>query len=75
MLYLVLQSLASDLVGFLVLIAFLAIGFVIIVFVVKAFIFLLPAAIVAAIVWWITGSPMLTGIAFLVIAAISLARR
>ena len=71
----VLQFFTSDMFGFLVLIAFLVIGLLIIVLVVKAFFFLLPAAAVAVIVWWITRSPILTGIAFLVIAAISLARR
>ena len=69
------QSLGTDLVGLLVLVALVIVGLVIIVFVVKAFIFLLPAAITAGIVWWLTGSTMYTGIAFLVIAAISLIKR
>jgi len=65
----------ADLVGLLLLLVFLIIGIAIIAFVVKIFLFLLPAAAVALMVWWITNSPTLTGIAFLVIAAISLAKR
>jgi len=63
------------LMGLFLLGVFLIIGFLIIVFVVKVFIFLLPAAVIALIVWWITQEPLLTGIAFLTIAAISLAKR
>lgn len=65
----------ADIVGLLLLLVFLIIGIAIIAFVVKIFFFLLPAAAVALIVWWITNSPTLTGIAFLVVAAISLAKR
>lgn len=46
-----------------------------IILIIKAFLFLIPAAIVAFAVWYITGDNYLTGIAFLVIAAISLIRR
>lgn len=62
-------------VGLLLLVVFLIIGFLIIVFVVRLLIFLLPAGVVALVVWWITQEPLLTGIAFLVIAALSLAKR
>jgi hypothetical protein len=65
----------ADVVGLLLLLLFLIIGIAIIAFVVKLFFFLVPAAAVALIVWWITGSPTLTGIAFLIIAAISLFKR
>jgi len=65
----------ADIVGLLLLLFFLIVGIAIIAFVVKLFLFLVPAAVVALIVWWITGSPLLTGIAFLLIAAISLTKR
>ena len=71
----VLQFGPSGLLGLLLLIVFVAVGLIIIVFVIKAVLFLLPAAIVALIVWFITGSHLLTGLAFLLIAAISIARR
>jgi len=54
----------------------LIIGVLIIVFIVKVLFFFLPAAIVALVVWLITGGDrLLTGIAFLLIAAISIAKR
>jgi hypothetical protein len=59
-----------------VLFILLIIGLLIIVFVAKVLFFFLPAAIVALIVWLITGgNRLLTGIAFLIIAAISIAKR
>ncbi len=59
-----------------VLLILLIIGVLIIVFVAKVLFFFLPAAIVALVVWFITdGNKLLTGIAFLVIAAISIAKR
>ena len=46
-----------------------------IILIIKAFLFLIPVAIVALAVWYITGDNYLTGIAFLSIAAISLIRK
>jgi hypothetical protein len=56
------------------LIALVVIGVIIIV-VIGAFIFLLPAIVVAFIVWFITGNQLLTGVAFLAVALLSLAKR
>jgi len=57
----------------------LIVGLLIIVFIAKVLFFFLPAAIVAIVVWFITyDSPynrLLTGIAFLLVAAISIAKR
>jgi hypothetical protein len=47
----------------------------IIIMVVGALLFLLPAAVIAGVVWFLTGNELYTGIAFLVIALISLTRR
>jgi len=58
-----------------VLFVLLIIGIVIIVFVAKVLFFFLPAAIIAIVVWFLTGDKMLTGIAFLIIAVISIAKR
>lgn len=59
----------ADIFGGLIL---LVIGILIIVFLVAAAIFLLPAILVAIIVWFLTGSFFYAGIAFLVVALISL---
>ena len=55
-------------------IGFLALVFlgILLIILIKTFIFLLPASIVSFAVWYITGDRLLTGIAFLVIAALSL---
>ena len=59
-----------------VLFILLIIGVLIIVFIAKVLFFFLPAAIVSILVWFITdGNKLLTGIAFLLIAAISIAKR
>jgi hypothetical protein len=60
-----------DLVG---LLGLVVVGVIVIVLV-GAFLFLLPAIVVAVIVWLITHDNLLTGIAFLAVALISLARR
>ncbi len=52
----------------------LVIGLIIIILVAKVLLFVLPAAIVAVIVWFLTGSIFWAGVAFLVIALISLLR-
>jgi len=61
--------------GLIWLLFFIAIGLIIVVFVAKILFFLVPAIIVALVVWFLTGSGFWAGIAFLVIAAISLAKR
>jgi hypothetical protein len=48
---------------------------VIIIMVVGALLFFLPAAVVAGIVWFLTGNELYAGIAFLVVAVLSLTRR
>ncbi|MGD0805363.1 MAG: hypothetical protein ABSA11_14995 [Candidatus Bathyarchaeia archaeon] len=48
---------------------------IIIIMVAGALLFLLPAAIIAGVVWYLTGNQLYTGIAFLVIAVLSLTRR
>ncbi len=59
-----------------ILLILLIVGILIILFIAKVLFFFLPAAIVAIVVWFITdGDKLLTGIAFLIIAAISIAKR
>jgi hypothetical protein len=57
------------------LIIFLVIGILIIILIAEVLIFILPAAIVAFVVWFLTGSLFLAGIAFLIVALISLVKR
>jgi len=57
------------------LIILLVIGIVIIVVVVKALLFFLPAAVIALVVWLLTESWFWAGIAFLIIAFISVTKR
>jgi hypothetical protein len=47
----------------------------IIIMVVGALLFLLPAAVVAGVVWYFTGNELYAGIAFLIIAVLSLTRK
>jgi hypothetical protein len=47
----------------------------IIIMAVGALLFLLPAAIIAGVVWFLTANEVYAGIAFLIIAIISLTRR
>lgn len=64
------------LLGLLALIAFFIIGIFVIIFVAKVVFFVLPAGIIALIVWWLTGgNELLAGVAFLVVAILSLTRR
>jgi hypothetical protein len=52
------------------------IGIVIIVVVAKIILFVLPAGIIALVVWFLTGGSLLwAGVAFLVVAFISILRR
>jgi hypothetical protein len=48
---------------------------IIIIVVVGALLFLLPALVVAFVVWLITRNELLTGIAFLLVALVSIAKR
>lgn len=61
-----------ELAGLLIL---LIIGALIILFIAKVLFFFLPAAIVTLVVWFLTRSGFWAGMAFLVIAAISIAKR
>ena len=48
---------------------------VIIIMVVGALLFFLPAAVIAGIVWYLTGSELYAALAFLAVAVLSLTRR
>ncbi|MBS7648017.1 MAG: hypothetical protein QXK93_01740 [Candidatus Bathyarchaeia archaeon] len=50
----------------------LIIGIAIIILIVKVLLFILPAAIIALVIWFLTGSLFLAGVAFLAVAFISL---
>lgn len=64
------------LIGLLASLALLIVGIIIIVVLAKVLFFLLPAAIVAVIVWLTTGgNEILAGIAFIAIAVISILKR
>jgi len=56
----------------LVLLLLVIIGIVIIIVIAKIILFILPAGIIALVVWFLTGSIWLAGIAFLIVAFISL---
>jgi hypothetical protein len=63
-------------VGLLALALLLIIGIIVIIFIVKIIFFILPAGIIALVVWWVTGgNEILTGLAFLIVAIISIIRR
>ena len=47
----------------------------IIIWVIGTLIFFVPAAIVAGVIWFLTGNPDYTGVAFLVIAALSILKK
>ncbi len=53
----------------------LVIGIVVIIIIAKVLLFVLPAAIVAVVVWFLTGSFFWAGVAFLVVAFLSILRR
>jgi len=64
------------LMGLLALLVLLILGIIIIVVIVKILFFILPAAIVALIVWLISGgNEVLAGIAFIAIAVLSILKR
>jgi hypothetical protein len=56
------------------LVALIIIGLIII-FLIRLILILIPAAVVAFIVWYLTGSGWWAGVAFLVIAALSILRK
>ena len=70
-----LQVLGLPLFDIAFLVLLLVIGLVIIVLLAKVLLFVLPAAIIAFVVWFLTGSIFWAGVAFLVVALISLLRR
>ena len=51
------------------------VGLVIIILLAKVLLFILPGAIIALVVWFLTGSLLWAGIAFLVVSFISILRR
>jgi len=53
----------------------LLIGVIIIIVIAKMLLFFLPAVIIAIVVWFLTGSGFWAGVAFLIIAFISVTRR
>lgn len=53
----------------------LIIGIALIILVVKILLFILPAGIIAVVVWFLTGSFFWAGVAFLVVALILLLKR
>jgi len=53
----------------------LVIGLIIIIVIAKVLLFFLPAAIIAVVVWFLTESWFWAGVAFLIIAFISVAKR
>lgn len=59
----------------LLLLALLIIGIIIIVAIVKIVLFILPATIIALVVWLITGSGFLAGLAFIAVAILSILKR
>ncbi len=68
-------ALPSGIFDIALLILFVIVGILIIILIAELLLFVLPAAIVAFIVWFLTGSLFLAGIAFLIVALISLASR
>jgi membrane-associated HD superfamily phosphohydrolase len=64
-----------NLLGLIALIVMVVIGLVILIFVVKLVLMFIPTAIVAFVVWFLTHSLWWAGIAFLVIAVLSIARK
>jgi hypothetical protein len=59
----------------LLLVLLVVVGIAIIVILAKVILFILPGAIVAIVVWFLTGSLFWAGVSFLIVAFISLVRR
>jgi len=53
----------------------LIIGLIIIIVIAKVLLFFLPSAIIAIVVWFLSGSFFWAGVAFLIVAFISLVKR
>jgi hypothetical protein len=51
------------------------VGLAIIILIAKVLLFILPGAIIALVIWFLTGSILWAGIAFIVVSVISLVRR
>ena len=51
------------------------VGLVIIILIAKVLLFIIPGAIIGLVVWFLTGSLLWAGIAFIVVSLISLVRR
>jgi hypothetical protein len=64
-----------SLVELLIFAALVIVGIMVLIFLIKLVFWLIPAAIVAFIVWFLTSSLWLAGIAFLIIAALSIIRK
>jgi hypothetical protein len=63
-------------VDLILLLALVIIGIIIIIVIAKVFLFFLPAAVIAVVVWFLTGySYFWAGVAFLVVAFLSVLRR
>jgi len=59
-----------------VLLVLLAIGLIIIIVIAKVLLFFLPAAIIAVVIWFLTDFSLFwAGVAFLIVAFISIAKR
>lgn len=56
------------------LVGFVILGSVII-FVTRVFVFFLPAAVITGVVWWLTESQFMAGVAFLLVSLVSLTKR
>jgi len=64
------------LIGWLVLLVLLIIGIIIVIVIVKMLLFVLPAAIIAFVVWLLTGgNEVLAGIAFIAVCLLSILKR
>jgi hypothetical protein len=61
--------------GLLALLGLVIIGIILIIVIAKVLFFVLPAAIVALAVWWLTGETVYAGIVFIAIAVLSLLKR
>ena len=51
------------------------VGLVVIILIAKVLLFILPGAMIALVIWFLTGSLLWAGIAFIVVSVISLVRR
>jgi hypothetical protein len=58
-----------------ILLLLVVVGLAIIILLVKILLFILPAAVIAFVVWLLTGSLFLAGVAFLIVAFISILKR